>query len=180
LDHACLNDIKVLENPTSELIASWIWKRLKTRLPQMAWVTVYETATCGAHYDGSSYRIWKEMTLDSAVRLNRAPVDDVRRRIHGHTYVLRLHLQAPLDKVMGWTVDFGDVKELFTPAFKKLDHQPLYELGGIEDNDVGSMLYWIKKECGARIPGLKRIDLYETRGCGAILSEGTEPPALPI
>jgi len=26
---------------------------------------------------------------------------------------------------MGWTVDFGDVKELFDPIFKRIDHHPL-------------------------------------------------------
>lgn len=180
LDHRCLNEVDGLENPTSELIASWIWSRLKNVLPQLAWVTVYETATCGAHYDGKRYRIWKEMTLDSAVRMIRAPVDDARHRIHGHTYTLRLHLDAPLDEVMGWTIDFGDVKELFSPVFKKLDHQPLYELCGVEDNDVESLLWWLKKECSSVSPSLNRIDLYETRGCGAILSQGREPPALPI
>src|SRR5262245_57693288 len=59
LNLACLNDIEGLENPTSELIASWIWRRMKPRLPELAWVTVYETATCGAHFDGKRYRIWK-------------------------------------------------------------------------------------------------------------------------
>ena len=35
LDHACLNDIAELENPTSELLASWIWKRLKATLAEL-------------------------------------------------------------------------------------------------------------------------------------------------
>jgi 6-pyruvoyltetrahydropterin/6-carboxytetrahydropterin synthase len=120
------------------------------------------------------------MSIDSAIQLSRAPSDDARHRIHGHTYVLRLHLDAPLDKLMGWTIDFGDVKDLFTPVFDRLDHQPLYELPGIEDNDVVSLLRWIRKECARQLPALNRLDLYETRGCGAILSLGAEPPALPI
>src|SRR5262249_20638156 len=129
-DQRCLNDIPGLENPTSELISSWIWRRLKPQLPELSWVTVYETAWCGAHFDGNRYRIWKELTLDSSVRLERAPEDDPRRCVHGHTYLLRLHLDAPLDEVLGWTIDFGDVKEVFTPVFQQIDHQPLYELPG--------------------------------------------------
>jgi 6-pyruvoyltetrahydropterin/6-carboxytetrahydropterin synthase len=180
LNYACLNDIEGLENPTSELIASWLWRRLKDKLPQLAWVTVYETASCGAHFDGRRHRIWKDMSIDSAVRLARSPTDDARRRIHGHTYVLRLHLDAALDELMGWTVDFGEVKELFTPIFKRLDHQPLYEIADLPDNDVESLLRWIKRESAKQLPALSRIDLFETRGCGAILSLGEEPPALPI
>jgi 6-pyruvoyltetrahydropterin/6-carboxytetrahydropterin synthase len=180
IHHACLNDIIGLENPTSELIASWIWSRLKPVLSELSWVTVYETANCGAHFDGDRYRIWKELSLDSSLQLRRAPVGDPRRRIHGHTYSLRLHLDAPLDEVRGWTVDFGDVKDLFTPIFSHLDHQPLYELPGVQDNDPASLVRWIREKAALVLPQLDRIDLYETRGCGAILSWGESGPALPI
>ena len=180
IHQACLNDIAGLENPTSELIASWIWGRLKPLLPELSWVTVYETATCGAHFDGQRYRIWKEISLDSSLKLKRAPADDPRRRIHGHTYTLRLHLNAPLDEVRGWTMDFGDVKELFTPVFLRLDHQPLHELAGVEDNDPASLARWIKSEAAPALPQLDRIDIYETRGCGALLAWGDAAPALPV
>jgi 6-pyruvoyltetrahydropterin/6-carboxytetrahydropterin synthase len=177
LHRVCLNDIGGLENPTSELIARWIWDRLESDLPGLARVTVYETARCGAHYDGRRFRIWRESSLDSALRLARAPEGDPRRRVHGHTYTLRLHLGAPLDAVMGWTLDFGDVKELFTPVFRRLDHQPLHELPGIEDSDVASLLRWTRRSSENALPALDRVDLYETPGCGAILSWGEDPGA---
>jgi 6-pyruvoyltetrahydropterin/6-carboxytetrahydropterin synthase len=180
LDHACLNDIPGLQNPTSELISSWIWGRLKPKLPELSWVTVYETATCGAHFDGSNYRIWKEITLDSSLKLMRAPGGDPRHRIHGHTYTLRLHLHAPIDEVLGWTIDFGDVKEIFTPTFKLMDHQQLHEIPDIGDNDSASLVRWIRKQASPHLAQLDRIDLYETRGCGAILSWNDTGPAIPI
>ena len=180
IHQTCLNDIPSLENPTSELIASWIWNRLKPTLPELSWVTVYETATCGAHFDGQRYRIWKELSLDSSLQLRRAPAGDPRRRIHGHTYTLRLHLNAPLDQLRGWTIDFGDVKEIFAPTFSLLDHQPLYNLPGVADNDPASLVRWIKAQIDPALPQLDRIDLYETRGCGAIVAWGDDAPALPI
>jgi 6-pyruvoyltetrahydropterin/6-carboxytetrahydropterin synthase len=180
LDHACLNDFEGLQNPTSEMISAWLWQRLKPALPELSWVTVYETASCGAHFDGQRYRIWKETTLDSAVRLAGAPEGDHRRRVHGHTYTLRLHLNAPLDAVMGWTMDFGDVKAFFDPVFKRLDHQPLHELPGLHDADAASLARWIRGQVANDLPQIDRIDLYETPGCGAILSWGGDEPALPI
>lgn len=180
LDHACLNDITGLQNPTSEVISAWIWNRLKPQLPELSWVTVYETASCGAHFDGRHYRIWKETTLDSSMQLKRAPVGDKRRRIHGHTYTLRLHLHAPLDTVKGWTIDFGDVKELFEPIFKNLDHHPLHEIPSLVDADAGTLVRWIRDQAAPLLPQLDRIDLYETRGCGVVLSWGELGPALPI
>jgi 6-pyruvoyltetrahydropterin/6-carboxytetrahydropterin synthase len=180
LDHTFLNDIPGLENPTSELIASWLWSRLKSELPQLSWITVYETGQCGANFDGENYRIWKEVTLDSALSLKNAPLGDPRRRIHGHTYTLRLHLNAPLDQVMGWTVDFGDVKTLFDPVFRKIDHQPLHELLGLDQPDAESLVRWLRRETQSMLPQLDRVDLYETRGCGVILSWGDRDIALPI
>ncbi len=52
LDHHYLNDIEGLENPTSEVIARWIWRKLKPRLPQLSKVTIRETCTAGCEYTG--------------------------------------------------------------------------------------------------------------------------------
>ena len=53
LDHQCLNDIEGLENPTAELIATWIWDRIKAALPQLRSVRLYETPNCWAEYEGA-------------------------------------------------------------------------------------------------------------------------------
>lgn len=52
LDHHYLNDIPGLENPTSEILAQWIWKRLKPALPLLSRVLVRETCTAGCIYTG--------------------------------------------------------------------------------------------------------------------------------
>jgi 6-pyruvoyltetrahydropterin/6-carboxytetrahydropterin synthase len=180
LHHACLNDIPGLENPTSERIASWIWERLQPQLEALSWVTVYETATCGAHFDGVRYRIWKEMGFDSAVRLAQAPAGDARSRVHGHSYRLRLHLTAALDAVLGWTIDFGDVKEIFAPVFARLDHHPLHELPGVAQTGALGIVRWARDQAASALPQLDRIDLYETSGCGVALSWGAQQPVLPV
>ncbi|MBQ0794390.1 6-carboxytetrahydropterin synthase QueD [Zhongshania sp.] len=52
LDHNYLNDIKGLENPTSENIAIWIWNQLKPRLSALSRVEIRETCTSGCVYRG--------------------------------------------------------------------------------------------------------------------------------
>ena len=52
LDHHYLNDIPGLENPTSEILAQWIWKHLKPALPLLSKVVVRETCTAGCVYTG--------------------------------------------------------------------------------------------------------------------------------
>ncbi len=180
LNHKYLNDIDGLHNPTSEVIAGWLWQRLKPVLPELSWVTVYETGTCGANFNGHDYRIWKELTLDSAVRLQHAPPHDPHSVVHGHTYTLRLHLSAPLDTVMGWTVDFGDVKERFKPIFKQLDHHPLHERPDLADSDAATLAHWVLQQARAVLPQVDRVDLYQTRGCGALAMLTPDGPALPL
>lgn len=179
LNYACLNDIPGLENPTSERLADWVWRRLEPRLPELSWVTVYETATAGCHYDGLHYRIWKEQRFESALRLARVSEGDPRRHLHGHSYLIRLHLSAPLDAVMGWTVDYGDVKDRFKPVYQRLDHHLLNDVPDLTDADPASLARWIRGQMGEALPQLDRIDLYETLGCGVVLAWGEHSPALP-
>jgi 6-pyruvoyltetrahydropterin/6-carboxytetrahydropterin synthase len=52
LDHRCLNEVSGLENPTSEILAKWVWDRLKPSLPLLTTVIVAETCNASAHYSG--------------------------------------------------------------------------------------------------------------------------------
>jgi 6-pyruvoyltetrahydropterin/6-carboxytetrahydropterin synthase len=52
LDHYYLNEIPGLENPTSEVLARWIWDRLAPGLHGLSAVTVGETCTSGCTYRG--------------------------------------------------------------------------------------------------------------------------------
>jgi 6-pyruvoyltetrahydropterin/6-carboxytetrahydropterin synthase len=52
LDHRYLNDVPGLENPTSEVLARYIWRELQPALPQLSRVVVHETCTSGASFAG--------------------------------------------------------------------------------------------------------------------------------
>jgi 6-pyruvoyltetrahydropterin/6-carboxytetrahydropterin synthase len=54
LDHHVLNDVPGLDNPTSELLAQWIWDRLVVDLPELVSITVSETASSGVVYRGNA------------------------------------------------------------------------------------------------------------------------------
>lgn len=52
IDHRCLNDVAGLENPTSEQLAIWVWRRLKPSLGALSKVVIHETCTSGCIYSG--------------------------------------------------------------------------------------------------------------------------------
>jgi 6-pyruvoyltetrahydropterin/6-carboxytetrahydropterin synthase len=56
LDHRYLNEVPGLDNPTSEILARWVWRELKPALPLLFEVVVHETCTSGCRYRGEEER----------------------------------------------------------------------------------------------------------------------------
>jgi 6-pyruvoyltetrahydropterin/6-carboxytetrahydropterin synthase len=54
LDHRLLNEIEGLSNPTAEMIARWIYDRLKPELSLLSRVRVRETCTTAVEYAGGA------------------------------------------------------------------------------------------------------------------------------
>ena len=52
IDHSYLNEIEGLENPSSENLCKWIWKRLSPRLPILKKIEIKETDFTGCIYKG--------------------------------------------------------------------------------------------------------------------------------
>ena len=52
LDHAYLNEIEGLENPTIENMAAWFWQRLAGPLPGLSEIVIHETPTARCSYRG--------------------------------------------------------------------------------------------------------------------------------
>ncbi len=164
LNHAYLNDIAGLANPTSEVIALWMFGQLRDAgLDGLRWVEVRETHTAGSQYDGQRFRIWKEQHFESAV-----PFDD-SGHYTGHSYLVRLLLTGGLDKTMGWLLDFGDVKDRFKPLYRQLDHNPLDKLAGVRDGHSQSVAEWVHAHLSPLVPELSRIDLMENEESGVSL-----------
>lgn len=180
LNYRCLNDIDGLDNPTSEVLSRWLWQHLSPALADLRGVAVLETASCAAHYDGRCHRIWKEFSFDSATRLTQAPDSADESRVHGHSYRLRLVLNAPLDAELGWAMDFGDVKAVFSPLYQALDHQPLFERSDMRLGDLGSIAEAILRDAQTVLPTLERVDLADADGLGCEVAVGAHVSSLPL
>lgn len=50
IDHHGLNS--VIENPTTENVAMWLWEKIKGGLPGICRIEVYESSTTGCVYEG--------------------------------------------------------------------------------------------------------------------------------
>ncbi|MDP9291166.1 MAG: 6-carboxytetrahydropterin synthase QueD [Verrucomicrobiota bacterium] len=52
LDHAYLNEIEGLENPTIENMARWFWEKLDRLCPGLSEIVIHETPTARCSYRG--------------------------------------------------------------------------------------------------------------------------------
>ena len=52
LDHRNLNEIPGLDNPTTEILAQWLWRTVVTELPSLYRITVQEHPSRGVTYYG--------------------------------------------------------------------------------------------------------------------------------
>jgi 6-pyruvoyltetrahydropterin/6-carboxytetrahydropterin synthase len=50
LDHGCVNDL--IDNPTAEEMAVWIWHRLEPVLAGLCEIELHETSRCSVVYRG--------------------------------------------------------------------------------------------------------------------------------
>ncbi|MCJ8346263.1 6-carboxytetrahydropterin synthase, partial [bacterium] len=117
-DNRLLNDIKGLENPTSEIFAKWIYYKYKSKIINILSVCVKETSTVGSTFDGSRLiELRKDFQAECAIPFNKSH--------SGHSYKITLGIYGEIDAHAGWSIDFSEVKAIFKEDYKKIDHQDL-------------------------------------------------------
>ena len=111
--------------------------------------------------------IWKELTFEAAHLLPNLPEGHKCRRLHGHSYRVRIYVSGDLDPELGWVVDFADIKKATAPIIAQLDHYYLNEIRGLENPTSEALAKWIWDRLKPELPNLSKIELREscTAGC---------------
>ncbi|MFE6623273.1 6-carboxytetrahydropterin synthase QueD [Streptomyces sp. NPDC057740] len=111
--------------------------------------------------------IFREFTFEAAHRLPRVPDGHKCARLHGHSYRVSVHVEAPVDPNLGWVMDFGDIKRAFKPIDAQLDHYYLNDVEGLENPTSESLARWIWDRMVTELPDLSAITVRETctSGC---------------
>ena len=111
--------------------------------------------------------IWKEFTFEAAHRLPHLPDDHKCRRLHGHSFRVRICVEAEPDPQLGWVTDFADIKRAFLPVLKQLDHYYLNDIEGLENPTSEVIARWIWQRLKPSLPILSKVEVGETctTGC---------------
>lgn len=80
------------------------------------------------------------------------------QRLHGHSYRIEVLGSGSPGADTGWVVDFAEMKEYFTPIYRKIDHACLNDLPGLEEDcTLPALQRWILAQCEPRPPWLDGI-----------------------
>lgn len=112
--------------------------------------------------------IFKEFSFEAAHRLPNVPEGHKCARLHGHTFYVRVYVAGDIDPDLGWVMDFADIKASFEPVYRKLDHNYLNEIPGLENPTSEVLARWIWGELKPTLPQLSRIEVRETCTSGCI------------
>ena len=112
--------------------------------------------------------IWKEFTFEAAHLLPNVPDDHKCKRLHGHSYRVRVCVEGELDPTLAWVIDFADVAAAFEPVRLRLDHYYLNEIEGLENPTSEALAQWIWARLRPALPNLSRIEVSETCTAGCV------------
>lgn len=112
--------------------------------------------------------IYKDFHIEAAHHLPNVPADHKCRRLHGHSFHVRLHLSGDVHANSGWLMDFGEVKRAFAPIFDQLDHRYLNDISGLENPTSENIAVWIWQRLADTLPLLSAVEIRETCTSGCI------------
>lgn len=115
-------------------------------------------------------KIYKDFRFDAAHFLPKVRSGHKCKRLHGHTYRLRVWCSGPIDK-HGWITDYGEIATAVRPVLDALDHRLLNEVQGLENPTTENLAPWIYDRVKPFLPALAAIEVAESTTTGCVFEQ---------
>jgi 6-pyruvoyltetrahydropterin/6-carboxytetrahydropterin synthase len=112
--------------------------------------------------------LYKEFDFEAAHLLPNVPEGHKCRRLHGHSFRVRVTVRGDVDPRLGWVMDFAELKRAWAPLDDALDHRYLNEIPGLENPTSEQLARWIWRRLAHALPGLAAIEVRETCTSGCV------------
>ena len=112
--------------------------------------------------------LYKDFHIEAAHFLPNVPAGHKCRRLHGHSFAVRIYVEGNVDSHSGWVVDFADIKSAFQPVYQQLDHYFLNDIEGLENPTSENLAIWIWRKLKPALPLLSKIEINETCTSGCV------------
>lgn len=113
------------------------------------------------------WEVFTEIRFESAHFLPEVPEGHKCRRLHGHSFRVKIFLAAHRLSKEGWVEDFSVIKSRLEPLRQELDHRLLNDIEGLENPTSERLAAWIWLRALAVLPNLHCVEVLETctSGC---------------
>jgi len=112
--------------------------------------------------------IFKQFKFEAAHWLPGVPEGHKCRRMHGHSYRVKVVVRGMPDAVTGMVLDFAELTRVCGPVIDGLDHRVLNEIEGLENPTAERLAVWIWDQVEGVVPGLTRVEVLETANSGVV------------
>ena len=106
--------------------------------------------------------IFRTFTFEAAHRLPHVPEGHKCARLHGHSYLVEVHISGQVGADTGWVMDFGDLSDALRPVRDQLDHYYLNDIEGLSNPTSEHIAKWIWDRLKPVLPQLSSILVHET------------------
>lgn len=113
-------------------------------------------------------RLSRDYRFEAAHFLPRVPPGHMCRRMHGHSYAVSVTIEGVPDAERGWIMDFAAIDEVVEPLIRRLDHQVLNEIPGLDNPTAELLASWLWRELEGRLP-LVELQVAETENARCLL-----------
>lgn len=114
------------------------------------------------------YKISKEFSFSAAHSLFGLPDDHPCSRLHGHNYVVTVHLQAKELNPQGFVRDYNELHIVKTYIDNTLDHRNLNDILSPLNSSAENIAKMLYERFKPQLPELYAIEVSETPKTSAI------------
>ena len=113
-------------------------------------------------------KIYKTFRFDSAHHLTGVPPTHKCFGMHGHGYVLEVHVKGDVDPQTGFVIDYSDISDICDPLVRDLDHKVLNDIEGLENPTSENLCIWIWDKIKPKLPLLYKLVIKATESSGGV------------
>ncbi|QCI21706.1 6-carboxytetrahydropterin synthase QueD [Buchnera aphidicola (Hyadaphis tataricae)] len=118
--------------------------------------------------------IFKDFYFEAAHYLPYVSKQHKCRRLHGHSFLVRLEIRDKVDQKTGWIMDYADIQLKFKPIYDQLDHHFLNDIPGLENPTSEVLVKWIWKHLKPHLPSLYTVTIKETCTAGCTYQDDSK------
>lgn len=89
------------------------------------------------------HRLVHIIRFEAARKLTKVPKEHPCSNLYGLAFKLEIHIEGDMDKNTGFVIDFNEIEKAFNPIRKKVDHNYLNDINGLENPTSEVLIKWI-------------------------------------